>query len=200
MYKKDARKILTMGNHKLGNTIASWTLPANKEVCGRECPGCYAIKAQYMYPAVSPSREQKYMFSKEKEFKKTIIEAAKVLQPKYIRVHDSGEFYSQEYVDNWAKIAKSFPEQIFYAYTKRMDDFNFKKLKKLDNFILINSLHNGRINYGTVENRPQDMFLCPDHKGSEARIVQPKDPICGITCTYCMSKEAEKTGVYFVQH
>ena len=37
-----------------------------------------------------------------------------------VRLHDSGDFYSQEYLDAWATIAATFPRVIFYAYTKSL--------------------------------------------------------------------------------
>ncbi|MEA1999712.1 MAG: hypothetical protein U9N61_10395, partial [Euryarchaeota archaeon] len=63
MKKTDARKYITMGNHKLGGKVGSWTLPASKAVCGRVCDGCYALKAQRIYPAVKPAREKKFNMS-----------------------------------------------------------------------------------------------------------------------------------------
>jgi hypothetical protein len=129
-----------------------------------------------------------------------MIDSIKTLRPKYIRIHDSGEFFSQKYVDDWETIAKKLPTQTFYAYTKRKSEFNFSKLMKLPNVTIIDSLHNGTINYGDTDKLPKGMFLCPDYKGSKERQVTPKGPICGETCTYCMTKEAENTGVYFVKH
>ena len=200
MTKTQATKILSVGNHKLSTHIASWTLPASKEVCGRECEGCYAIKAQKIYPAVLPSRERKLALSKTPEFVGVIVEAIRKLRPKFVRIHDSGEFYSQEYVDKWVTIAKHFPKVTFYAYTKRLKDFDFSTLMSLNNVVIIDSLHGNRINYGDLGKKPDGMFLCPDHKHSEMRKKTPSGPICGIECTYCMTKDAQETGVYFVKH
>lgn len=200
MNKTEAKRLLTMGNHKLGGKIASWSLPATKEVCGRVCVGCYAEKAQRIYPAVTPSRERKLDIANSAGFAGNMTKAIEVLEPDYIRIHDSGEFYSQNYVDNWEKIVKTLPKYKFYAYTKRLDDFSFDKLKAHSNIVIINSLHNGSLNYGPKDKRPKDMFLCPDYKGSPERIITPKGPICGTLCSYCMTKTAETTGVYFVKH
>jgi len=200
MTKTTARKILTMGNHKLGSKIATWSLPVSKSVCGRVCEGCYALKAQRQYPAVLPSREKKLAMSKKDNFKDLMIKAINTLQPEYVRVHDSGEFYSQKYVDDWSKIAEQLPKFKFYAYTKRLNDFDFTKLKSQSNFVVIDSLHGGKINFGPKEKYPDGMFLCPDHKGSKERVEQPKGSICGTLCNYCMTKDAERTSVYFVAH
>lgn len=37
-----------------------------------------------------------------------------------VRVHDSGDFYSDEYLDAWIEIARSVPDVLFYAYTKEV--------------------------------------------------------------------------------
>ena len=192
MTKTEAKKYLTVGNHKLSKHVATFDLPASMEVCGRICPGCYAEKAQRIYPAVLPARERKLAFSKTDEFVGTLLEAIQALKVKYIRVHSSGEMYSQDYLDKWVEIATSLPQQKFYTYTKRLDDFDFSKLKALPNFVVINSLHSDKLNYGPIAERPPGMFLCPDYN--------TKDVICGASCSVCMEKEAEKTGVYFVKH
>jgi len=53
-----------------------------------------------------------------------------------VRVHDSGDFFSREYLDLWLEIARAVPDVLFYAYTKEVamfkgvDDFpsNFRYL------------------------------------------------------------------------
>ena len=39
---------------------------------------------------------------------------------KAIRVHDSGDFYSMDYLKNWLEIARLNPDVKFYAYTKSL--------------------------------------------------------------------------------
>lgn len=190
MTKTEAKQYLTVGNHKLADTIATFDLPAAQHVCGRVCDGCYALKAQNMYKHVLPSRERKLEFTKSAEFVPKILQAVRTLNPKFVRIHSSGEFYSQKYIDDWVAIVKACPTWTFYAYTKRLNGFNFAEVKKQKNFVLINSLHSGKLNYGKAEAKPADMFLCPDVGGK----------MCGESCTYCMTKEAEETGVYFVKH
>jgi hypothetical protein len=36
----------------------------------------------------------------------------------YFRIHESGDFYNQEYYDKWIQIINSFPNIHFLAYTK----------------------------------------------------------------------------------
>ena len=37
-----------------------------------------------------------------------------------VRVHDSGDFFSQEYFDAWLEVARGRPRTRFYAYTKSL--------------------------------------------------------------------------------
>jgi hypothetical protein len=55
-----------------------------------------------------------------------------------VRLHDSGDFYSQEYLDAWKKIAQALPDMVFYAYTKslHLDLYSDKP----ENFKLVQSL------------------------------------------------------------
>jgi hypothetical protein len=36
----------------------------------------------------------------------------------YVRVHDSGDYFSQDYFDAWLEAARQRPQTIFYWYTK----------------------------------------------------------------------------------
>ena len=64
---------------------------------------------------------------------------------KYFRIHESGDFYSEDYVKKWYEIARALPAVTFYAYTKRNDIFTKELLEeKPSNFKLtwsIDGLH-----------------------------------------------------------
>jgi len=192
-------KWLKSGNHKLGSNIKIWSITAGYNICGRECVGCYAMKAQNgrFGKAVSKARELRYYFSKKPEFVETISKEIKQSRCEFVRVHESGEFYSQNYIDSWVKIAEENSDRKFYAYTKRLKHFDFSKLTTLDNFVVIDSFKFGGLNYGKLEDvvalaEKNNSFVCPDYA--------TKEIICGVSCTYCMSKEAQANGVCFVKH
>lgn len=184
-----------IGNSKLKEAgMLMFNMPAGKAFCNRNCPGCYAVKEQVRFPKTFEARLRRYEAALEDDFADRIILELKYMytKPKYYRVHSSGEFISQRYVDDWVKIAKTFPDIIFYAYTKRIKDFDFSILKILPNFILIDSLQHGRINYGKLKDAPKGAFICP---------AQPKTGVvCGVTCNYCMRKEAQDSAPYFKKH
>ncbi len=37
-----------------------------------------------------------------------------------VRIHDSGDFFSEQYLDAWTSIAEAVPDVLFYAYTKEV--------------------------------------------------------------------------------
>ena len=115
-------KLLSKGNHKLPTSTAIFNLPS-----GRTCPGrtakclkhCYAKKAERQYPAVLPFRMRNWDTSKTDRFFDLIsgeLSRSRVITT--VRIHESGDFYSEEYFRKWVDIALAFPELKFYAYTK----------------------------------------------------------------------------------
>lgn len=190
------KRLIQKANNKLGSNTMMFNIPASKEVCGRVCEGCYSHKAYRMYPNVLPAQEQRLEASRAANFTDRINKELQRLRstPKYFRIHGSaGEFYNQKYIASWAKIVKANPVITFYAYTKRLKEFDFTALKALPNMVLIDSLHFGSVNYETKNNVPKGAFVCPAQKGTTVQ--------CGIDCTWCMEKgKADVQGVFFVRH
>ena len=186
-------KLLKYGNAKLNNQLI-FSIPANKAICGRECPGCYATKFQRLYPNVLPSRETKYQASLQADFTQAIIDEVNSCKKTItaVRIHESGEFYSQTYIDNWQHIATSLPKIQFYAFTKRMKDFNFSALMSLPNVVIIDSIMHGPLNYAKAADLKPGVFICP--------ATQNKTTDCGIDCDYCWTKTAQQNSVQFVKH
>jgi hypothetical protein len=135
--------LLSKGNHKLPNTTLIWNLPS-----GLTCPNqtesckkwCYAKKAERVYPQVLPFRMNNFRISKQLNFIELIVDdiAQHDIRDRNkcntIRLHESGDFYNQEYLDSWIHIAKHFPTIVFYAYTKSiMLDYS----KRPFNFIVL---------------------------------------------------------------
>ena len=189
--KAEARTLFTEGNNKLDKSIAIFNLPASQEVCGRICKGCYAIKAQVLYPTVMPSRTKKLEASKSTSFVARTVGALRKLASPRVRIHESGDFYSQEYVNKWVEVAQAMPDITFVAYTKRMSDFDFKTMRSLPNTIIINSLFGKKLNYGPLSKAPKTATLCPASK-------------CGSECNICYDlsnkTKLETDGIFFKAH
>lgn len=129
-----------------------WNLPAviTCPYRTKECEKfCYAKKAEKAYPTVLPSRERNFAESKKAEFAanmtETILQIARGTKKKNIivRIHESGDFYSQSYVNAWLEImdnCKADKRIKFIAYTKSFKYFDGVKLPK--NFSLRASIWN----------------------------------------------------------
>jgi len=107
-----------------------------------------------------------------------IIQKAVKLGVKAVRVHESGDFYSAIYAQQWETISNKFESLKFFAYTKspyRPDNFN----------IVESILPDGSINFGSVEDidKKHEKYkypICPATKTGK-RIV------CGVSCKLCQS-------------
>lgn len=187
-------KLLKYENDKLKQQFI-FNLPVSMEVCGRECPGCYALKAQKRFPkTVLPYRQTRLDASKQTDFTSNIILELESTRrtARAVRIHESGEFYSQEYIDKWETIAKALPSFTFYAFTKRMTDFDFTSIMSQSNVVIIDSLMSGTLNYAPINKLDQSRPICP--------ATTSNTTICGVTCLYCQTKEAQNNGIQFVKH
>jgi hypothetical protein len=123
-------KLLTMGNAKLGDNIAVWSLPSVKT-----CPGatdlckrlCYAKRFE-AFRAIDYG--PKLRISKSEAFIGRMVEEAK--WKRLVRIHAAGDFYDADYVGDWIEIAKRTPETRYYGYTRSWRSPGLlKKLLKL---------------------------------------------------------------------
>lgn len=131
------KKLLGTGNSKLQKTakkfgvrIFNFSIPAgNDKLTGKiTCPFadaclslCYAKKGFYRMPHVEKTLSERNQATRETDFVDRITdELSKVKRDKqiYVRIHDSGDFYSPVYFEKWVSIANANPEVRFYAYTK----------------------------------------------------------------------------------
>jgi hypothetical protein len=199
-------KRLTNGNAKLYG-ILIFDLPAiySCRNC-KDCKdSCYAVAAQTFYPYTWSFRfTNLHLAAKQPELLRNLINAQlKTAKQPYIRIHSSGEFFSQKYVDLWVKIVKANPLKQFYTYTKMLKKLDFSVLLSLPNFNLVSStLPNGALNYGNLEyckaaNKQYDAFICPcglpelekTYQHSTPQKDSPNGRICGFSCTACTSKK-----------
>jgi hypothetical protein len=109
--------------------VFNFGIPAYKSASGKlTCPMadecvkfCYAKKGAYVWSNVQPAFEKRYQLSKTVEFIDAMNEEIKKKRPDYVRVHDSGDYYSRSYLAKWITIAKDNPEVRFYSYTNMVD-------------------------------------------------------------------------------
>jgi hypothetical protein len=113
----------------LGLRVFNFGIPAYKSASGKlTCPMadecvkfCYAKKGAYIWSNVQPAFENRYKLSKTNYFIGAMNEEIKRKKPDYVRVHDSGDYYSKAYLQKWIKIAIHNPDVKFYSYTNMVD-------------------------------------------------------------------------------
>ena len=190
---------LVKGNMKLYN-ILIFDMPAvetclNCEDCKDKC---YALKASRLYPFVSIFRKTNLALfnTRRLELKRLIIEQLETTKIDTIRIHSSGDFFSQEYISFWKDIIKLFPNKKFYCYTKVRNIFDFSELDCLTNMNIIDSVINdihlnfGSIGYCETLKEKYNSFICPATKNKDTKVR------CGLNCSYCVTEK----NVCFVEH
>lgn len=151
---------VSYGNEKLVSTdlvrFLVWSIPAIV-TCPYRCKGCendcYAKKSEKNYSDCLPCHYRNLIYSLRDDFvdlmteylnnqifnKRTACHKALLKGGKVIfRIHESGDFYNQEYANKWIEIAKRFPMVTFTAYTKSL--IYFKNAELPQNFVVLNSV------------------------------------------------------------
>lgn len=100
---------------------------------------CYARKGAYIWSNVNKAHEERYEFSKTDDFVPAMIEDIKRKKADYVRVHDSGDYYSAKYMAKWFEIAAALPEVKFYSYTNMVDLVNRSYIPENFDFIFSDS-------------------------------------------------------------
>ncbi|MGH3938695.1 MAG: GP88 family protein [Pseudonocardiaceae bacterium] len=117
----------------------NWTLPAwaGRLADGRTyntCPSagvcrqvCYARSGTYLWPAVKAKHQANLRFVLDDLPGWQAAMITELGAPKFvgvwIRIHDSGDFFCDDYVVAWLQVMAARPAVNFYAYTKEVDRF-----------------------------------------------------------------------------
>lgn len=168
------------------NLLSKETCPCSTELCRKYC----FAKKNETFKTVRESRLRNSEASKKEEFTIDVIKLIedylkkKKCQDKLliVRIHTSGDFYSQEYLDKWIQISNHFKKHKniqFQSYTKSVRFLKNKNLKdinihfvysqwddtKQDDIKLARALELPifyATNKNNVENyREQGLYVCP---------------------------------------
>lgn len=133
------KRLLTQNRRLRPLGIFTWTLPAlagrfpdgttyvtcrNAGVCSK---ACYALNGTYLIPGVLARHQQNLRFILDDLSGWTKAMLAELDRPKFrnawVRIHDSGDFFSAEYLRAWLEIVNARPHTRFYCYTKEVSLF-----------------------------------------------------------------------------
>ncbi len=137
-------KIKKTSKH-FGVKLMNFGIPAYKSASGKlTCPMadecvkfCYAKKGAYIWSNVQPAFEKRYELSKTDKFIESMNDEIRRKKPDFVRVHDSGDYYSRAYLNKWIQIAKDNPDVKFYSYTNMVK--LTKEVQLPDNYDIIYS-------------------------------------------------------------
>jgi hypothetical protein len=133
------KKLLTQNSELKPDGIFNWTLPAfgvrltngtTMNVCpnaGACASFCYARNGTYNFSNVKGRHiaNLEYTLDDPQGWFGQML--AEVQMPKmtgkFIRIHDAGDFYSENYLNLWLNIARQTPQVTFYCYTKEVSMF-----------------------------------------------------------------------------
>lgn len=133
-------KLLSQNSELKKDGIWNWSLPAwqvqlsdgtwfnccpNADYCAHLC---YARNGTYLFPTVKGKHvaNLEYTLRDLVGWKLDMIDEINRIglhKIKWLRIHDSGDFYSDDYLKAWVNICSSVPSVTFYAYTKQVEMF-----------------------------------------------------------------------------
>lgn len=125
-------RLLTQNSELKPDGIWNWTLPAFgvRLTDGRTinvCPNagacasfCYARNGTYLFRNVLARHVLNLEYTLDAPDAWADQMAAEASRRRYVRIHDSGDFYSMAYLLRWIDIAARTPATTFYAYTKEV--------------------------------------------------------------------------------
>lgn len=113
--------LLTRGNGKLGEGIHAWSLPAVETCPGRTalCERvCYARNGRYRTQFMRDRLADNLDAALRDDFAPRVADEVRRRGVHTLRVHVSGDFFSQEYARKWLAIARRAAGTRLYAYTR----------------------------------------------------------------------------------
>jgi hypothetical protein len=180
------------GNDKIKKALV-WSLPSRTT-----CPGatdickavCYAKATEEFHHNVVPqARERNFKLSKRRDFTALIIDALKRRRLRALRIHESGDFYNQEYLNKWVEIMKARPDFLFWAFTKSYM-LDWTEALKLPNLKLRSSVD--ATSKGSIPGVPLAILSKHTHKGvtdCPGTLVSGHAIKCNVDCRLCMETE-----------
>jgi len=131
--KKSKKRTFNFGIPAYQSTTGLKTCP-NAGACAK---GCYALAGAYRFSNVAKTFEARLAVTLSNDFVNAMLKEIDNCRAERIRIHDSGDFYSEEYLDKWVSIMQARPNVEFYAYTKMVSMFKRRAKDLPKNFKLV---------------------------------------------------------------
>ena len=208
MNLNDDVKIAT-GNTKLGNCICALSFPAGV-TCRKDAPcrkECYCMKGNQITSSVLGTYMKNYRIWQEdsKKFFKQIDGFLKSHGYKYMRIFDSGDIPSTEFlIDLTKKVVNKNKRIKFLMYTKQYEIVNSvfnEEFPKPKNFTIVFSTWDKSWGTEKIEGNYPKSYI--DFKDKERNVKIPQKHIeCSGNCSKCLKcwKLKDNECVVFHQH
>jgi len=150
--------LLTQNSELRPLGVFNWTIPALSAVLSdgqrvNTCPAagicatlCYARTNTYRFSNVlaAHTRNLELVVTDLASWEQSMIEELthRRYRQKWVRIHDAGDFFSDEYLEAWLRIVTVTPDVTFYAYTREVSRFRrcVEQGQRPDNFLYLFSL------------------------------------------------------------
>jgi len=199
----------------------AFSLPAGPDFAcpgaTRACAECYAQRGRHVFPVVQRLVARNFIALNNangdiNKIYQMLLEMVPENIPLF-RIHEAGDFISQNYIEAWAEVIKNRRDTYFWAYTRSFN-FNYTNLTRNKNFALWASADNYNINeakqfvrryrksgtkyaFGPWNRNikiPDNSFICPatNHKLDMNGACEK--------CMLCVVKKRTHKNVVFLQH
>jgi hypothetical protein len=115
------RRLLSVGNRKLGEVVAHFDLPALSTCPGRTAAcssACYATKRWYRTRAVKRRLAWLLRQSRSAGFAGKLVREIRERGFTHVRWHASGDIYSEGYARRMLAAMRASPRVVFWLYTR----------------------------------------------------------------------------------
>lgn len=147
---------------------------------------CFSASQEVLFTNVYKQRAENFRLLREAKTADKMSELIQSSLPRkagIIRIHVGGDFFSQEYMYAWLRVAKMNPDKIFYAYTKSLQYWvNLRSIidslpnmvmtasygGRLDNLIELFNLRYAKVVFSRAE--AKQLKLPIDHDDSHAAL------------------------------
>lgn len=142
---------------------------------------CFSATQELIFANVYKLRKHNFDLLKSTPYKYELIKASLPAKMGVCRIHVGGDFFNEDYMLAWAKIAHDNPSILFYAYTKSLNFWikNREFFSELDNFVLTAS-YGGRLDH-----------LISEHGLRSAKVILSEDQANGLTIDHDDSAAAD---------
>lgn len=191
--------LLTSGNRDLRrDRIFTWTLPAwvthlDDGRTVNTCPSagacadlCYARRGSYRFSNVRAAHHRNLLrvLDDLEAWESELTEElrAKKYRGGTVRIHDAGDFFSDEYLEAWLRVIEAYPDVTFYAYTKEVERFRrLVEPRNLSNFKYVFSYGGRQDDAIELSDRQADVFPDDDSLTSAGFTDQASSDLLAIT-------------------